>query len=57
MSVLTKELLETIFDKKLDPLKKIDSLIESIDFFDGKLRELNSRVDVMEERSGQVVKK
>ena len=61
MSVITKDLLETIFDKKLDPLKeKIDSLIESFDFFDGKLRELNSscsRVDmVMEERSGQVEK-
>ena len=57
MSVITKDLLEAIFDKKLYPLKeKIDSLIESIDFFYGKLRKLNSRVDVMEEHSGQVEK-
>ena len=42
MTAITREILGTILDKKLDPLKgKIDSLIESIDFFDAKLGELN----------------
>ena len=47
MTAITRGILETILDKKLDPLKgKTDSLIESIGFFDAKLGELNRRVQV-----------
>ena len=47
MTAITREILKTILDKKLDNLKrKLDSLIESIGFFDAKPGELNRRVDV-----------
>ena len=57
-TTLTREVIESIFDQKLKPLNaKIDSVIESISFWESQFEEIHKRIDAMEDSSGQLVKK
>lgn len=55
-SDLTREVIESILDKKFKPLSaKIDSVIESINFMEGKFGDLNKRIDDIEYTVGHQV--
>ena len=57
-TTLTREVIESIFDQKLKPLNaKIDSVIESISFWESQFEEIHKRIDAVEDSSGQLVKK
>lgn len=55
-STVTREMIESILDTKLKPLNtKIDSVIESINFWENKFGDLSKRVNDLEQSSGQVL--
>ena len=51
-----REVIESILDKKLNPLNaKIDSLIESINFWEEKFSEVHKRIDDIEYSAEHIV--
>ena len=55
--VLTRDVLESILDKKLKPLStKIDSVIESIDFMEAKVSDLHKSINDVEYTTDHVLK-
>lgn len=55
-STVTREMIESILDTKLKPLNtKIDSVVESINFWENKFGDLSKRVNDLEQSSGQVL--
>ena len=55
-TTLTQEVIESIFDQKLKPLNaQIDSVIESISFWESQFRKINKRIDAVEDSSEQLV--
>ena len=56
-SAITCETLESILDQKLKPLNvKIDSVIESINFWESKFDEMNKRIADVESSSAHILK-
>lgn len=54
-NTITQDSLESILDRKLEPLKaKLDTVIASIDFLDAKYEELNKKMEDLEKASSKV---